>query len=119
MRHTTNIPCNQQQIGSKAYRLRLVAPSISPTTSSTVPPVSSIRRPAVVHHLDQLRTNLLPSLAQYVNEILGLGSVLDREQRIRGAAFPCTPCASNTVDVILRVIGVVVVDDKLYVVDIC
>ena len=57
-------------------------------------------------------------LRQHIDQVLGLGGVSPREQRVGRARAVLTARTSDSVDVVLRVVGVVVVDDELDVVDV-
>lgn len=66
-----------------------------------------------VHQLKQFGVDSLPRLFQNPDQVSGLTQVPRGEERVGGALVGAACCTSNTVDVILRRAGIVVVDDEL------
>lgn len=66
-----------------------------------------------VHELKQFRVDGLPGLCQDPDKVSGLPQVPRGEECVSSALVGAAGGASNTVDVILRGAGIVVVDDKL------
>lgn len=64
------------------------------------------------------RIDHLAGLDKNLDQVIGLGRVVVREEGERGALLLAASRAANSVHVILRVVGIVVVDHKLDVVDI-
>lgn len=64
------------------------------------------------------RIDHLPGLEQNLDQVMGLGRVVVREERERGALLLATSSAADSVHIVFRVVGVVVVNHKLDVVDI-
>lgn len=74
---------------------------------------------SVFSHLEELRVNGLVGLTQNRDEVAGLSHVVWCEEGIGGARLLTASCSANTMDIILRVVGVVKVDDKFHVFNIC
>lgn len=91
------------------------------TTTVTVVavPTATAAAHSVLGHFHQLRVDDLVGLAQHVDQVAGLVRVGVGEQRVRGSGVVRAARTSDAVDVILRVGRVVVVDDELYIFDVC
>lgn len=82
--------------------------------------VSPIRfTSSVFCHLEELGVDCLVGLSQHRDEIAGLPHVVGSEEGISSACLLATSCSANAVDIVLRVVGVVKVDDKFHVFNIC
>lgn len=91
------------------------------TTTVTVVavPTATATAHSVLGHFHQLRVDDLVGLAQHVDQVAGLVRVGVGEQRVGGSGVVRAARTSDPVDVILRVGRVVVVDDELYIFDVC
>jgi len=69
--------------------------------------------------LHKLRIDLLFGFFQHFNQVLRLTCICDCEERVRRSTLWCSCRAPNTMNVILRRVGIVKVYDVLYIVDIC
>lgn len=63
--------------------------------------------------------DVLVGLLQYLDEVTSLTSIVWGEERVRCTDSIGTTRTANAVHVVLRVVGIVEVDDKLHVVHIC
>lgn len=79
-------------------------------THSATPSSSTTPR---VHELKQFRVDGLPGLCQNPDKVSGLPQVPWGEEGVGGALFGTAGRTSNTVDIILRAAGIVIVDDEL------
>lgn len=70
-------------------------------------------------HLEELWVNCLVGLAQNRDEVPGLPHVVGSEEGIGCARLLATSRSANAVDIVLRVVRVVIVDDKFHVFHIC
>lgn len=70
-------------------------------------------------HLEELGVDCLVGLAEHRDEVTGLPHVVWSEEGISRACLLATCCSANAVDIVLRVVGVVKVDDKFHVFNIC
>lgn len=87
---------------------------------STVFCISPIRfTSSVFRHLEELGVDGLVGLAEHRDEVAGLSHVVRSEEGISRACLLATSCSANAVDIVLRVVGVVKVDDKFHVFNIC
>lgn len=66
-----------------------------------------------VDQLKQFRVDGLSGLLQDPDQVPGLPQVPRREEGVGGALVVAAGRAANAVDVVLRRVGIVVVDDKL------
>lgn len=66
-----------------------------------------------VDQLKQLGVDGLPGLLQDPNQVPGLPQVPRCEEGVGGALVGAAGCTTNTVDVVLGRVGIVVVDDEL------
>lgn len=66
-----------------------------------------------VHELKQFRVDGLPGLRQHPDKVSGLPQVPWGEEGVGSALVGTAGRTSNTVDVILRGAGIVIVDDEL------
>lgn len=73
---------------------------------------SATSAPAV-HELQQLGVDGLPGLLQHPDELAGLPDVAGGEEGVGRALVGAAGRAPDAVDVVLRRVGVVVVDDEL------
>lgn len=74
---------------------------------------------SVFRHLEELGVDRLVGLAEHRDEVAGLSHVVWSEEGISCACLLATSCSANAVDIVLRVVGVVKVDDKFHVFNIC
>lgn len=74
---------------------------------------------SVFRHLEELGVDRLVGLAEHRDEVAGLSHVVWSEEGISRACLLATSCSANAVDIVLRVVGVVKVDDKFHVFNIC
>lgn len=74
--------------------------------------------PRVLRHVVESRIDHLASLDQNLDQIIRLGRVIVREECERGALLLATSRAANSVHIIFRVVGIVVIDYEFNVVDI-
>lgn len=66
-----------------------------------------------VHELKQFRVDGLPGFCQDPDKVSSLPQVPWGEERISSALVGTAGCTSNTVDIIFRGAGIVIVDDEL------
>lgn len=66
-----------------------------------------------VNQLQQFGVDGLPGLLQHPDELAGLPEVPWGEESVRSAFVGAAGRAADTMDVILRRVGIVIVDDKL------
>lgn len=69
--------------------------------------------------MEELGVDCLVCLAEHRDEVTGLSHVVRSEESISRACLLATSCSANAVDIVLRVVGVVKVDDKFHVFNIC
>lgn len=74
---------------------------------------------SVFRHLEEFGVDCLVGLAEHRDEVTGLSHVVRSEEGISCACLLATSCSANAVDIVLRVVGVVKVDDKFHVFNIC
>lgn len=74
---------------------------------------ASSSSPAGVHELTQFGVDGLPGLFQHPHKVSSLPQVPRREECVSSTFVSTAGRASNTVHVILRGVGIVIVDDKL------
>lgn len=74
---------------------------------------------SVLHHLEELGVDCLVGLSENRDEVAGLPHVVWCEEGIGCACLLATSCSAYAVDIVLRVVGVVKVDDKFHVFNIC
>lgn len=74
---------------------------------------------SVLCHLDKLGVNGLVGLAQHRDQVTGLFHVVGGEESVGSARFLTSGCASNAVDIVLRGVRVVIIDDKFHILHIC
>lgn len=70
-------------------------------------------------HLEELGVDGLVGLPEHRDEVAGLPHVVGGEEGIGRACLLATCRSANAVDIVLRVVGVVKVDDKFHVFNIC
>lgn len=70
-------------------------------------------------HLEELGVDCLVGLTEHRDEVAGLPHVVRSEEGIGCACLLATCRSANAVDIVLRVVGVVKVDDKFHVFYIC
>lgn len=87
--------------------------SISPATSIVSTELSPSGR-----QFEELGIDLLVRLSENSNQLISLLRVVPREECVRGSQFVSTTCASDTMDIVLAAVRIVVIDHVLYVVDI-
>lgn len=68
---------------------------------------------ARVHELKQFRVDGLTGFCQDPDQVSSLPQVPWGEERISSALVGAASCPSNTVDVIFRGAGIIIVDDEL------
>lgn len=82
--------------------------------------VSPIRfTSSVFCHLEELGVDGLVGLAEDRDEVTGLPHIVWGEEGISRASLLATGRSANAVNIVLRVVGVVKVDDKFHVFNIC
>ena len=69
--------------------------------------------------LQEPGVDVLVGLAQHFDELVGLGCLAGREERVGCAGGASAACSSDAMHIVFRVVGVIKVDDKLHVVDVC
>lgn len=69
--------------------------------------------------MEELGVDVLIGLAEHRDEVARLPHVVGREEGVGRARLLAAGRAANAVDIILRVVGVVKVDDKFHVFHIC
>lgn len=74
---------------------------------------------SVFRHLEELGVDCLVGLAEHRDEVAGLPHVVRSEEGISRASLLATSRSANAVDIVLRVVGVVKVDDKFHIFNIC
>ena len=74
---------------------------------------------SVFRHLEELWVDGLVGLAEHRDEVTGLPHVVGSEEGVGCACLLATSRSANAVDIVLRVVGVVKVDDKFHVFNIC
>lgn len=74
---------------------------------------SSASSTASVHQLQQFGIDGLSGLLQHPDQLPGLAEVPWSEEGVGRAFIGAACCAANAMDVVLRGVGIVVVDDKL------
>lgn len=74
---------------------------------------------SVFRHLEELGVDCLVGLAEHRDEVTGLPHVVWSEEGISCACLLATSRSANAVDIVLRVVGVVKVDDKFHIFNIC
>ena len=74
---------------------------------------------SVFGHLEELGVDGLVGLSQHCHQVAGLPHVVGGEEGVGCARLLATSCAADSVDIVLRVVGIVIVDDKFHVFDIC
>lgn len=72
----------------------------------------------VLRHVVESRIDHLSGLDQNLDQVIRLGRVVVREKGERGALLLASSSSADSVHIIFRVVGIVVVDHKLDVVDI-
>ena len=72
-----------------------------------------------VHHLVEFGVHHLVGLFEHLDEVPGLPAVLSREEGVGSAGLVRPPGAPYAVHVVLGTRGVVIVDNKLHIVDVC
>ena len=69
--------------------------------------------------MEELGVDCLVGLAEHRDEVAGLPHVVWSEEGIGRACLLATCRSANAMDIVLRVVGVVKVDDKFHVFHIC
>lgn len=69
--------------------------------------------------MEELGVDGLIGLTQHRDEVAGLPHVVWSEEGISRACLLATSRSANAMDIVLRVVGVVKVDDKFHVFNIC
>lgn len=82
------------------------------TSSESLTSAATASTPAV-HQLQQFGVDGLPGLLQHPDELPGLPNVAGGEEGVGRALVGAAGRAANAVDVVLRRVGVVVVNDEL------
>lgn len=72
-----------------------------------------------VPHLEQLGVDGLVGLAEHSDQVAGLFHVVGGEEGVGRARFLTAGRASNAVDIVLRGVRVVIIDDKFHILHIC
>ncbi len=92
--------------------------AVAPTsvTVSSAASVSSAIEARALCQLLQLWVDNLLGLRENLDEVSSLGCVFGSEEGVRGACVVLPAGPANAMDIVLRVVGVIVVDDKLDVV---
>lgn len=85
--------------------------SLSLTSSSPSSPV--------INQLQQFGVDGLPGLLQNPDQVSGLAEVPGSEEGVGCAFVGAAGGASNAVDIVLRGVWVIIVDDKLHVLYVC
>jgi len=70
-------------------------------------------------HLEELGIDGLVGLSEHSDEVARLPHVVRSEEGIGCACLLATSRSANAVDIVLRVVGVVKVDDKFHIFNIC
>lgn len=81
--------------------------------------ISPIRFTSSVRHLEEFRVDGLVGLTEHGNEVAGLPHVVRGEEGVGCASLLAPGSSADAVDIVLRVVGVVKVDDKFHVFNIC
>lgn len=74
---------------------------------------------SILSHLEKLGINCLVGLTEHRDEVTSLPHVVLGEEGIGCACLLATCRSANAVDIVFRVVGVVKVDDKFHVFNIC
>lgn len=69
--------------------------------------------------MEELGVDSLVGLTEHSDEVTGLPHVVGSEEGVSCACLLATSCSANAVDIVLRVVGVVKVDDKFHIFHIC
>lgn len=77
------------------------------------------RLTSVLHQLEQLGVDCLVGLAEHGDQVAHLFSIVGGEEGIGGTRVGTAGCPPNTVDIVLRGVRVVIIDDKFHIFNIC
>lgn len=100
--------------------------AVSPTPRIPIPAVilvatstPSATTSSVFCHLNQFWVNGLVCFTQHRDEVAGLFHVVGGEKGVSSARSLTSGCTSNAMDIILRGVRVVIIDDKFHILHIC
>merc|ERR1712003_500208 len=93
--------------------LLVVSPSSSSATAASASATTSTTAAAESNKFSRLWVDNLLGLGEDGHEVLGFGSITGSEQGVACASVAFTSSTTNSVNVVLAVVGVVVIDDEL------
>merc|ERR1719513_198835 len=93
--------------------------TISTTTTTSASATSTTATTSTkTNKFLELRINNLFSFCENRHQVPGLGSVVGCEEGVAGASVPLPTSSTNSMNIVLAVIGVVIIDHKLHIIDV-